>query len=76
VPRTPGAPAVPSTTASADKPRSLASKTWVLTERNFLNYSRNILAYGVRVGMYIGMAVLIALVWMVSGDASAWLRQC
>lgn len=28
------------------------SRTGVLMERNILNYSRNLLAYGVRVGMY------------------------
>lgn len=27
----------------------------VLSERNVVNYSRNLLAYGVRMGMYLGM---------------------
>lgn len=34
------------------------SKTYILTERNFLNYSRNLLAYGVRAGMFAGMGIL------------------
>lgn len=29
-----------------------------------INYNRNLLAYGVRVGMYIGMGVLVATVWV------------
>lgn len=32
--------------------RLVASRTWILMERNALNYSRNLLAYGVRLGMY------------------------
>lgn len=40
------------------------SQTMTLTRRNFVNYSRNLLAYGVRVGMYIGMGVLLATVWV------------
>lgn len=40
------------------------SQTVTLTRRNFVNYSRNLLAYGVRIGMYIGMGVLLATVWV------------
>ncbi len=40
------------------------SRTVTLTRRNFVNYSRNLLAYGVRLGMYIGMGVLLATVWV------------
>ena len=29
-----------------------AHRTWILMERNVINYSRNLLAYGVRIGMY------------------------
>ena len=32
--------------------RIAASRTCILMERNALNYSRNLLAYGVRLGMY------------------------
>ncbi|KAI0062484.1 P-loop containing nucleoside triphosphate hydrolase protein [Artomyces pyxidatus] len=39
-------------------------KTALLMERNALNYSRNLLAYGVRLGMYLGMGVLLATVWV------------
>lgn len=39
-------------------------KTLLLTQRNFLNYSRNLLAYGVRLGMYLGMGILLATVWV------------
>jgi len=39
-------------------------------ERNLKNYSRNLLAYGIRFGMYIGMGVLLALAWMRLGTSS------
>ncbi|TDL28023.1 P-loop containing nucleoside triphosphate hydrolase protein [Rickenella mellea] len=39
-------------------------QTWILIERNILNYSRNLLAYGVRLGMYLGMGFLMATVWV------------
>ncbi|GAA5824510.1 hypothetical protein JCM3770_000105 [Rhodotorula araucariae] len=39
-------------------------KTITLGHRNVLNYSRNLLAYGVRLGMYIGMAFLLATIWV------------
>ncbi|EIN11024.1 P-loop containing nucleoside triphosphate hydrolase protein [Punctularia strigosozonata HHB-11173 SS5] len=35
----------------------------LLCQRNTLNYSRNLLAYGVRLGMYVGMGVLLGTVW-------------
>ncbi|KAI0339335.1 P-loop containing nucleoside triphosphate hydrolase protein [Trametopsis cervina] len=41
-----------------------ANRTAILMERNVLNYSRNLLAYGVRLGMYLGMGVLLATVWV------------
>lgn len=34
--------------------------TAVLSERTTLNYLRNLLAYGVRVGMYGGMGLMLA----------------
>lgn len=40
------------------------SRTLTLTRRNFLNYSRNLLAFGVRIGMYLGMGILLATVWL------------
>ncbi|BGP49303.1 hypothetical protein JCM10450v2_005187 [Rhodotorula kratochvilovae] len=39
-------------------------KTVTLGHRNAVNYSRNLLAYGVRLGMYIGMAFLLATIWV------------
>ncbi|KLO14790.1 P-loop containing nucleoside triphosphate hydrolase protein, partial [Schizopora paradoxa] len=39
-------------------------QTTILIERNMINYSRNLLAYGVRLGMYLGMGVLLATVWV------------
>lgn len=44
--------------------RHLMFATWILTQRNVLNYRRNLLAYGVRFAMYIGMGVLLATVWV------------
>ena len=34
--------------------------TWVLAERAVVNYKRNLLAYGVRAGMYCGMGLMLA----------------
>ena len=50
--------------ASSSDFASQWSRTVTLTRRNFLNYSRNLLAYGVRLGMYLGMGVLLATVWV------------
>ncbi|KAJ6600331.1 P-loop containing nucleoside triphosphate hydrolase protein [Mycena vulgaris] len=38
--------------------------TMVLSERTAVNYSRNLLAYGVRAGMYAGMGVMLATIWI------------
>ncbi|KAM0751869.1 P-loop containing nucleoside triphosphate hydrolase protein [Meredithblackwellia eburnea MCA 4105] len=38
--------------------------TLVLLHRSFLNYIRNLLAYGIRLGMYMGMAIMIATIWI------------
>ncbi|SJX63408.1 related to ATP-binding cassette protein (ABC) transporter [Sporisorium reilianum f. sp. reilianum] len=52
------------TSAARTRMTSLLSQTLTLTRRNLLNYSRNLLAYGVRFGMYVGMGVLLATVWI------------
>ncbi|BGP05738.1 hypothetical protein JCM10049v2_001551 [Rhodotorula toruloides] len=39
-------------------------KTITLSHRAALNYSRNVLAYGIRLGMYCGMGLLLATVWI------------
>ncbi|KAL5524718.1 hypothetical protein ACEPAF_9863 [Sanghuangporus sanghuang] len=46
-------------------------QTFILMERNAINYSRNLLAYGVRIGMYLGMGVLLATVWVNLAQTSA-----
>ncbi|KAJ7085467.1 P-loop containing nucleoside triphosphate hydrolase protein [Mycena belliarum] len=38
--------------------------TMVLCERTAVNYSRNLLAYGVRAGMYAGMGLMLATIWV------------
>ncbi|KAJ7636811.1 P-loop containing nucleoside triphosphate hydrolase protein [Roridomyces roridus] len=38
--------------------------TMVLSERTAVNYSRNLLAYGVRAGMYAGMGFMLATIWI------------
>jgi ABC-type multidrug transport system ATPase subunit/ABC-type multidrug transport system permease subunit len=38
--------------------------TITLARRNFINYRRNLLAYGVRFAMYVGMGVLMATIWV------------
>lgn len=74
-----GVSASPATSVSNEgKSRSTATsavadgvrKTIVLSRRNLKNYSRNLLAYGVRLAMHIGMGVLLALVWMRLGTSS------
>ena len=42
----------------------LCAQTLTLTRRNLLNYTRNLLAYGVRFAMYLGMGILLATVWL------------
>lgn len=49
------------------KVSSLRTQVWrtgLLMERMALNYTRNLLAYGVRVGMYAGMGFLLATIWV------------
>lgn len=50
-------------------------QTVCLTRRNFLNYSRNLLAYGVRLGMYIGMGALVAAVWCTMKDEDRFIND-
>lgn len=38
--------------------------TRILTIRNIFNYKRNLLAYGVRFAMYVGMGILMATIWV------------
>ncbi|KAF8495061.1 P-loop containing nucleoside triphosphate hydrolase protein [Gautieria morchelliformis] len=45
-------------------------KTLILTERNFLNYTRNILAFGIRMGMYVGMGLMLATIWIRLGTST------
>ncbi|KAE8258035.1 hypothetical protein A4X13_0g1947 [Tilletia indica] len=42
---------------------ALVNHTVILTHRNFVNYRRNLLAYGIRCGMYLGMGIMIAAVF-------------
>ncbi|CAO1637979.1 unnamed protein product [Sympodiomycopsis kandeliae] len=51
------------------------SQTICLTNRNVLNYSRNLLAYGVRLGMYIGMGALVAAVWSNMKDEDRFIND-
>ncbi|KAJ7806621.1 P-loop containing nucleoside triphosphate hydrolase protein [Mycena leptocephala] len=41
--------------------------TMVLSQRTAVNYSRNLLAYGVRAGMYAGMGLMLATIWIQLG---------
>lgn len=38
---------------------SLALVVWILSQRLTLNYSRNMLAFGIRAGMYVGMGLMV-----------------
>lgn len=61
------------------QPIALQKKPWsshlkatmILSERTLINYSRNLLAYGVRFGMYLGMALLLATIWIRLGDSDS-----
>ncbi|KAI9333162.1 P-loop containing nucleoside triphosphate hydrolase protein [Zopfochytrium polystomum] len=44
------------------------SHTLILSHRIFVTYTRNFIAYGVRVGMYFGMGVMMALIWLKLGS--------
>ncbi|KAK4051096.1 hypothetical protein OIO90_004837 [Microbotryomycetes sp. JL221] len=52
-----------STTLMQQSAKSL-NQTWTLCHRNWLNYSRNLLAFGVRLAMYAGMGLLVATIWI------------
>ncbi|KAJ7477969.1 P-loop containing nucleoside triphosphate hydrolase protein [Mycena galericulata] len=49
--------------------------TVVLSERTAVNYSRNLLAYGVRAGMYAGMGLMIATIWIRLGSADSTIND-
>lgn len=46
----------------ASRMTTLFWHTMILSERSAVNYIRNLLAYGVRIGMYAGMGLMLALV--------------
>ncbi|KAF7320751.1 ABC transporter domain-containing protein [Mycena chlorophos] len=54
---------------------TLVRHTLVLSERTMLNYVRNLLAYGVRLGMYAGMGVMLALIWIRLGNADSTIND-
>ncbi|KAJ7088263.1 P-loop containing nucleoside triphosphate hydrolase protein [Mycena epipterygia] len=49
--------------------------TVVLSERTAVNYSRNLLAYGVRAGMYAGMGLMLATIWIRLGDKDSTIND-
>ncbi|PPQ75685.1 hypothetical protein CVT26_001519 [Gymnopilus dilepis] len=49
--------------------------TWVLAERAVVNYKRNLLAYGVRAGMYCGMGLMLATIWIHLGTADSTIND-
>ncbi|KAF9000113.1 P-loop containing nucleoside triphosphate hydrolase protein [Cyathus striatus] len=49
--------------------------TITLSERNAMNYMRNLLAYGVRAGMYAGMGLMLATIWIRLGDADSTIND-
>ncbi|KAJ3286822.1 hypothetical protein HK104_008864 [Borealophlyctis nickersoniae] len=51
------------------------SKTVVLVERSLINYRRNLIAYGVRMGMYVGMGLMLGLVWINLGQSQERLQD-
>ncbi|KAJ3411932.1 hypothetical protein HDV05_001513 [Chytridiales sp. JEL 0842] len=49
--------------------------TYILSERTVLNYSRNLLAYAVRLAMYIGMGIMMATIWIRLGSADSTIND-
>ncbi|KDR73313.1 hypothetical protein GALMADRAFT_251927 [Galerina marginata CBS 339.88] len=49
--------------------------TLVLSERTAMNYQRNLLAYGVRAGMYGGMGFMLATIWIRLGHADSTIND-
>lgn len=49
--------------------------TMVLSERSSKNYSRNLLAYGVRAGMYGGMGLMLATIWIRLGHQDSTIND-
>ncbi|KAH0585593.1 hypothetical protein H2248_008822 [Termitomyces sp. 'cryptogamus'] len=47
----------------------------VLAERTMKNYSRNLLAYGVRAGMYGGMGLMLATIWIHLGQKDSTIND-
>ncbi|KAJ3343119.1 hypothetical protein HDU93_009669 [Gonapodya sp. JEL0774] len=43
-------------------------KTYLLMGRALLNYRRSLIAYGVRLAMYLGMGMMLALIWINLGN--------
>ncbi|KAK7461985.1 hypothetical protein VKT23_008417 [Stygiomarasmius scandens] len=68
-------PSVPSRPAEGNWFQRLFWNTMVLSERTALNYMRNLLAYGVRAGMYAGMGVMLALIWINLGDKDSTIND-
>ncbi|KAF9554187.1 P-loop containing nucleoside triphosphate hydrolase protein [Agrocybe pediades] len=55
--------------------QKLLWNTLVLAERTGLNYARNLLAYGVRAGMYGGMGFMLAVIWVHLGTADSTIND-
>ncbi|KAL8278129.1 hypothetical protein RQP46_009453 [Phenoliferia psychrophenolica] len=55
--------------------RDAAFATTILMRRNVTNYSRNLLAFGIRFGMYCAMGFLLATVWINLGTDSSKLQD-
>ncbi|KAF7344889.1 ABC transporter domain-containing protein [Mycena venus] len=49
--------------------------TMVLSERTAVNYVRNLLAYGVRAGMYAGMGLMLATIWIRLGTEDSTIND-
>ncbi|KAG6826280.1 hypothetical protein H0H92_000461 [Tricholoma furcatifolium] len=54
---------------------TLLWNTTVLSERSLKNYSRNLLAYGVRAGMYAGMGLMLATIWIHLGHKDSTIND-
>ncbi|KAI5459845.1 P-loop containing nucleoside triphosphate hydrolase protein [Mariannaea sp. PMI_226] len=52
------------TIESVDKPPSMPSLTLTLLHRSFIKSYRDVVAYGIRAAMYLGLAIMMGTVWL------------
>lgn len=52
----------------ADRKPNFVQQTWILLQRYFIKSRRDVLAYYIRVAMYLGLAIMMGTVWLRLGS--------